>query len=228
MAAALSITVRTLRDARITWALVAIPAAFFILSAAGLPTSALVLDTDFDTTVARPWTIITTAFISTGPLQWSINTILLAAVGAWHERWRGPLPTLAIFLAGVLAGSVSFVVVGAFLSETQLASVTLTGCSAGIFALAGALLKPGHMSIAATIAIVELSGLAGPNPGGSFAHLAGFAIGLLLGRPQAKSPDTAVNPSRQSAIDKAAQSGFASLSQDERAIIVSSKVSTRK
>ena len=62
--------------------------------------------------------------------------------------------------------------------------------------------------------VIVMWGMIGDNPGGSLAHLAGIAAGIagamLLRRQPLSIDNTAV-------INKAQQSGYASLSDDERA-----------
>lgn len=198
-----------------TLVLVAAVAVVGLLPHFGVGVDSLVLYDNPVRMAGRPWTIVSTAFVSLSWLQLIFNFTLLLVAGCIFENRAGSPATIKVFFAGILAGSLSFLAVGVFVGSHSV-PVTLTGCSAGLYALAAALFRR-HTTIAVGIAAAEISGLTGPNPAGSLAHLAGMATGFfLLQRKKAKGTDNTI---KQSLLDKAQRSGYASLSADERELL---------
>lgn len=200
-----------------TWWLIAAVAAGGFLCLTGLPAGSLVLHDRLEMNLAAPWTLLTTAFVATSPLQLAVNLAMLAIAGIWFEMWSSARDTIALFLAAVVVGSTAFAIVGAAAHSPANASITLTGCSAGIMAfLAASLWRWQKIAFAALLAL-EVSGLAGPNPGGSLSHLMGIISGLIYCMMYSRKEEIPAPSS--DIIEKAFRSGFASLSDKERSAL---------
>lgn len=172
-----------------------------------------------ESVMARPWTLLTSAFVSTGPMQMWANVVLCAALGSIYEATNRPLRTFTVFFAAIISASLAFIAGGCFTAQDSANYVTLTGCSAGILAFAGALLARGrHYTWIIILASLELSGIAAANPAGALAHVIGLGVGVascfIYESHKTENPNTCA-----SVVDKARCSGYASLTPAERELL---------
>lgn len=218
--------------AHATWVLVALNIVAYVgcVLYPGDVAAASLLYGDVTFSMTEPWRMLTYMFVHISPMHLVVNTLFLIILGSWLEykvRWKR---LLAVYLTGGVAGAVFYLIAAAFRSFDQM---VLMGCSAAVFALAGAAIiinngfafKIGenHLSLnAKTVAIIVLfvmiSGIFGRNSVGEFAHIGGFVAGMSLMLVSRKR-HLNINP----VVVKARQSGFASLSKEERVMLYSHK-----
>lgn len=180
----------------------------------------LALTGDIALMAAQPWRLLTSMFLQARPLHFAINTAILIAAGVWYQRHNGRgsgISMTAIYmLGGLCAGLV-------FLATCHVAgaqSATLSGSSASVLAVIGAILGdrrrplPGGALIAAVLLAVAATGIAGPNPGGAMAHVTGLMAGFIAGRSRRPRPAAAAPP--DPVVYKAQQSGYSALTDEER------------
>lgn len=193
----------------------------------GLPSAASVW-------LHRPWTALTYMFTQYTWRHILGNMIALYVFASIVDRCAGTAKVVGIYLSGGLAGAALYLVLGAAGMSDDL----LVGSSASVMALMGAtaLMRPGlrfHLmpfgrprAIWVIIALVmlDLISMAAGNVAGHLVHLAGFAAGCACGLRLRESRDVTCQDSELRAVlEKVRQSGFASLSEHERATLFSNK-----
>lgn len=213
-----------LSNARAALALSLINIAVYIVCAfyVSLP-GHLILQPMLANIVAEPWRIFTYSTVHLSPIHIIVNTVGLFLLGAWLEHKSSAWMVFNIYFAGVAAGAFSLVVAG-FAIGQQIGA--LIGSSAGIYAIAaGAIMLNRSIKIdmgftsmrvngnvaVGILAAVLLTGLLTTNPFGALAHLCGLFAGTIMAiRVKSKKE----NPNHL--IAKAEQSGYVSLTPDER------------
>lgn len=203
--------------------LAALNAAVYVAVLLGADTSSLNLDASLVSLASTPWTALTYMFSHASLIHFVVNIAVLIVAGCKLESSAGSVATLVVYLGGGLAGGLAFVIA---CSWAGVAEASLTGASAATLALCAAALctipgiiqklkqTPAAAAGVALSVVIVMWGMIGDNPGGSLAHLAGIAAGiagaLFLRRRREEFDNTAV-------INKAQQSGYASLNAEERA-----------
>lgn len=207
-----------------TTLLAALNAAVYVAVLLGADTSALALDASPVTLASAPWSALTYMFNHASLIHFAVNIIVLIVAGCKFESTVGAFATIAVYLGGGLAGGIAFVIA---CSWAGVADASLTGASAATLALCAAALctvpgiiqklkqTPAAAAGLALACVMVMWGMIGDNPGGSVAHLAGIAAGIggaLILRRRRQDSDI----DNTDVINKAQQSGYASLSSEER------------
>lgn len=204
----------------LTYVLVGVNIVMFALMNSGVMSEALVLDSEV---LSHPWTLLSYGFAHSLPLHLAVNLVVLAVMGRWLERHVSRWLILAAYVGGTLAGGLVFVGLNALAGG----AMQLCGASAAVLALAamtaqarrevrveafGRRISVRTVSYVLVAAIV-VSLIFGGNIGGNAAHLAGVAVGMLLGHRLMQVPDT------EAIKAKVERSGYASLSESERSTL---------
>lgn len=205
-----------LRKANATWILAGMCVAAFVC----LDVEALWLPSSADALVGEPWRLLTALFGHGHPLHLLANVVALLALCPFAESRLGSWRTAALFLAAGIAGNLAFALTGAL----SAAHSSLVGCSASVLGVAAWLIGRRYPRMLALGAAVAATGVVGPNPGGAMAHLAGLAVGYAWLRLAPKAKTAATD---DSLIEKARQSGFASLTEAERSSLFSQSRTAR-
>ncbi len=201
----------------------ALNAAVYVAVLLGADTSSLALDASPGSLASAPWSAVTYMFSHASLVHFAVNIAVLIVAGCKFESAAGALATLAVYFGGGLAGGLAFV---SACSWAGVADATLTGASAATLSLCAAALctipgiirklkeTPAAGAGLALALVMVMWGMIGDNPGGSLAHLAGIAAGIagaviILRRRHVED--------NNDIITKARQSGYASLSPEERA-----------
>ncbi len=209
---------KSIKYARITWLLVALNSLLFIAVILGARADVLTLSASPAVDFTEPWRPVSYMFLHSYTLHFLCNMAALILTGAWFESRRTGISILVTYLVNGIAGALTFIATGAIAGS----DATLSGCSASVLGLAACAICDRCFSLRYWRAILGIAifiaatGVAGPNPGGSLAHVAGILAGALIGRSfktSAKANATAKDP----LVSKAEQSGFSSLSESERA-----------
>lgn len=188
----------------------------------------------------RPWTLLTYMFTHVSFLHLTVNMLWLVAFGAmFRSGWR---PTVYTYVIGGIAGAVLFLIFSAFagiaggMSQSGASSdAILTGASSAVIAIvvAATVLNPGRRVRLLLLGDVQLKWVApvalltlfGTFTAATAAHLggmiAGGACGLWLRRTDRAFTRRALRRAREMTerrrlLDKAASSGYASLSRQEQ------------
>ena len=195
-----------LLNAHAAWLLTALCMALyaaFAPEALWLPASATEL-------ASEPWRLLTALFAHGNALHLVGNLLALLVVGAVAQGRVGTWMTLVVFLASGLAGNLAFALTAIVADSPS----SLTGCSAAVLGLLAFLAGKRHPLALLVVGAVLATGVFGPNPGGAMAHLAGIAAGYGCLKLSPRGAQTA--PEANPAIEKAARSGYASLTEAER------------
>lgn len=197
---------------------------------------ALVLPAEASSLASQPLSVITYSFTHLSFVHLTVNLLWLAGIGAMlRGTWR---QALAVYLSGAVAGALFFVGYSNLTGDT---GATLAGASSAVIAIVTATviitperrvqLLPGRrvkLKWIAPVALLTLFTGLGAFSGATAAHLAGFLAGVCLGgamrraalrsrRAALRSLQCAISSARRRLLlDKAAVSGFASLSDSER------------
>lgn len=158
--------------------------------------SHLELSGDLQKLIYKPWSIITYGFLhnATNPIHILINMLILHFIGGYVLNLFDENKVLSLFLFGVLAGGISFLI-GSQIHPALLNGVAvLVGASAGIRAIIFFLVayspnmevriisfNVALKYIGAVLLVVDLYLLqGGNNVGGGFAHLGGAILGIVF------------------------------------------------
>ena len=173
---------------------------------------------------------ITYMFTHTGLMHFAVNLAVIIFAGSLLERISSWTRLMVVYLCGGISGGLLFCVA---CKLTGVDGQTLTGASAAALALCVAAMtwrgniKRRFKSCPTAITglvlgmIIVLWGLVAGNPGGSLAHLGGIAAGLLLSLLRVRRGEaTDVRP----VLDKALMSGYSSLSDNERRVLVGNSI----
>jgi len=209
---------KSIKYARITWLIVALNSLLFTAVIFGIRADVLTLSASPAVDFAEPWRPVSYMFLHSYTLHFLCNMAALILIGAWFESRRTGINVLMTYFVAGIAGAMTFIATGAIAGS----DATLSGCSASVLGLAACALcdrrfSPRYWQIILVVAIfIAATGVAGPNPGGSLAHVAGILAGALIGR-SFKTSINAAATAKDPLISKAEQSGFSSLSESERA-----------
>lgn len=167
----------------------------------------------------RPYTMLTYVLCHDDLLSFLFNIAVTASCLVWIESaaGRGHLHALRTALSGILIPAGAFVL-SALAFDAP--AMTLTGASGLAFTLAVYISETRRTrSVTILFCIIALTGLFGPNAGGSVAHCAGALTGWALGRIDLRR-DTiraSVRAGKLASIHRKIQvSGFSALTEDER------------
>lgn len=207
-----------LLSAYATWILISLNLLVFMAANTGAAADLLALSGTPAVDIAQPWRIVSYMFLHTYPGHLLCNIVALLLIGAWYESRLSGFSMTAVYLLSGIAGGMAFIAAG----SVAPGDIRLSGCSASILGIGACVLcnrrRPmKHWRIILCVALaIAATGVAGPNPAGSLAHVAGIIAGAVAGRMHKPSPaaHTSINPSLLSKIE---QSGFSSLNASERA-----------
>ena len=172
------------------------------------------------------WNLVSYAFTHTSPMHLVVNLIGLMVCCTWCERRAGGRVMTAVFAGGVILGGAAFWGV----TFGHGGEAWLQGASAGIIACGVAALLsyrripiPGATISASVPAYVLLAVLAagwsGANPGGAAAHIGGWIAGCVAARLSERRNSGCIGAEEMSAEGRMRSSGYASLTEAERAIL---------
>lgn len=231
---------------RLTFRIAAANVAVFILlniAARVVPdnllTSNLFLSSDLSTLLSRPWTIVTYSFCHVRPIHMCINMGVLFAIGYMIDKKRitplRPIHFLSIYFLSAMAGGIVFVM-------TESNGNMLIGASSAVMGLTAALGVachnfrltlpfPGPVKISIIIFLMLVIGLMSTMtvaPEATVVHVAGIFTGLIGMAAYTAIKRFKSNRLRSDDIDirvteisqKMKTSGFSSLNEDERHILV--------
>ncbi|MBX2845491.1 MAG: rhomboid family intramembrane serine protease [Saprospiraceae bacterium] len=157
----------------------------------------------FERLITRPWTIISYGFLHYGIWHILFNMLWLYWFGVLLEEYLGKRKILPVFIYGVLAGALLFLVAYNLFPLFDGKTAILLGASAGVMAVvwAAVTLLPEHrfnliflgpikiVYIAAFMTVIDLLSLSGGNAGGNFAHLGGALMGFLYIKQMQRGKD---------------------------------------
>ena len=187
--------------------------------------------------LSKPWSVVTYSFCHVAPLHLLLNMIVLVAIGYIADRMRITIMSasrlLIIYLtAGAVAGIV-FDIAGSNGSNLIGASAAVMGVTAAFGMVMGKrkieLPFPGPVSLSALIFIlltISIASTIAINPGATIVHLSGIIAGtstmslLMLADRRQRSRCSKADRRVDQISLKMKTSGFASLSDDERKIIL--------
>lgn len=195
-----------------------------MLNCLALPSSVSLL-------VTRPWTILTYMFTHVNFLHLAVNMLWLISFGAmFRGGWKA---TTLVYLAGGILGATFFLVFTA--AAGNHGGTPLTGASSAVIAVvvAATVLNPGRRVRLFLLGDVKLKWVApvalltlfGAFTAATAAHIGGVVAGVVCGLVLKRNattftvrtfgPDGESNE-RRKLLDKAASSGYASLSRQEQ------------
>ncbi|MDE6300178.1 MAG: rhomboid family intramembrane serine protease [Muribaculaceae bacterium] len=169
--------------------------------------------------------LLTYGFVHTAPAHLAVNVVTLLLAGTWFERRYGGTAMLAVFMAGNVCGGLCFTI----FTAVSAGIAWLEGASAGIIALAVCVITAGRtgvrigsfrlswQALSAIILCVSAAGVFGLNPGGAAAHIGGWLAGVIAAAFVSKSKKTCKETSGDIILDRVRVSGYASLTEGERA-----------
>ena len=203
-----------------TYVLVGVNIVMFALMNSRVMSEALVLDSEV---LSQPWTLLSYGFAHSLPLHLAVNLVVLAVTGRWLERRVSRWMILWAYVGGTLAGGLVFVGLNALTGG----AMQLCGASAAVLALTAMAAQTQRdvrveafgrrvsvrMMSYVLVAVIVASLIVGGNIGGNAAHLAGVAVGMLLGHRLMQVSDT------EAIKAKVERSGYASLSESERSTL---------
>lgn len=209
------------------------------IGAAGSPTVEMLADvlglpSAASAWLHKPWTALTYMFTQYSWMHIVGNMVVLYLFSTIVGRCTDSVRVVGIYLTGGLAGAALYLALGAAGMSDDL----LVGSSASVMAMMGAtaVIRPGMRFplmpfgrprviwvIVALVALDMLSMAAG-NVAGHLVHLAGFAAGCGCGlRLREVRRERHADSELRAVLEKVRQSGFASLSEHERATLFSNK-----
>lgn len=181
----------------------------------------------------HPWRLLTYMFTHLSFVHLTVNMLWLAGFGPMIKG--SAIHTVAAYLAGGICGGIAFILCQ---STGHVGQPDLAGASAAVLSVitATTTLSPTRrlkmiligdvklVWVALTAMLTMLAGYGGLTPV-TAAHMAGILSGLIFGLSLRRHNHTAIRKGMETAkrhtrrlslIHKAAQSGFASLSEPER------------
>lgn len=155
----------------------------------------LMMPSDLDAFLRRPWTLITYFFTHTGFFHILFNMLFLYWFGRLIAEFMGNRKVVSLYVLGGIAGGFFFMLIYNTLPffADRVASSAMLGASAGVFAVTvgAATLMPNYTFFLFLIGPVKIKYIAifyvfvsfvqstGANAGGELAHLGGALIGYL-------------------------------------------------
>lgn len=151
------------------------------------------LDTDLESLLLKPWTIISYGFLHAGFLHILFNCIALYYIGNLFMQYFTEKQLLNFYLIGTFFGGILYLFSQNYFPLFQGRSSLLVGASAGVSAIfiGLATYMPNYQirfpligfiklwHIAAVWVAFDVLGLVGANAGGNFAHLGGSLFGYI-------------------------------------------------
>lgn len=148
-----------------------------------------VLSGNLSSTVLKPWTLLTYAFVHAGVIHLIFNLIVLFFVGQLFNTYFTSKQFLTVYLLGAVFGGLFFIIGTQFLNTSSV----LVGASAAVMApLIGLAVFSPRMNvrlalignvqlwhIALFIIVLDVIQLSTSNVGGHLAHLGGAISGVL-------------------------------------------------
>lgn len=208
--------------------------------------NAMYLSPSFSSILSRPWTLLTYSLLHNSGLHLLLNFLLLwlfAPIQLHAQGWRS---FISSYLGGIAVGGICFVAVSELLraSGLPLLGLPLVGASAAMIAIAGSVVayRPtaevplpvlGSLQswqVGLFVVLLLLLAYGGYNVGGLIAHLSGLLWGLALGlwhRHRTRSIAARLRVSAtereqyRELLDKVQRSGYQSLSEEEKTLLVS-------
>ncbi len=187
---------------------------------------------------SSPWTVITYMVAQYDFIHLLVNMIWLWCFGRFVQDVMTARRWAWLYVAGGLGGAVVFIAACAVIPSLSAGNHLLIGSSASVIAIVAAtailmpylevqlfMIGPLQLRWVAWITIaLDLTGLFGAHPGAHYAHLGGLIAGVIFAvvmrhAPAPKRERVSVADDRRrldELLDKVRQSGFASLSMDER------------
>lgn len=194
--------------------------------------AALVLDSDITAALSHPWTMLSYSTVQIDFLHLSVNMLWLLCFGMTVKEFWGRRVMLAVFVAGAVAGALSYLAAHTFV---DLPHGQLAGASAAVMSLIGAatIVAPRYRLRVALLGSLPLWAMAiigmmcffSTSPGAFAAHAGGLLAGVSFGamvryrrRQVARLTRRALmrREEHNIIITKVRNSGFASLSTKER------------
>ena len=156
--------------------------------------------------IYRPWTLLTYGFTHYDVFHILFNMLFLYWFGRVITDMLGQNKILGLYVWGVLAGSVLYLVMYSVFPRAQILGGTtpqMIGASAGVMAVmvGAATFQPEHrfqlfligrvkiVYIAAFYILMSVSGAMGSNSGGELAHIGGGILGYIFIRQMYKGND---------------------------------------
>lgn len=209
------------------------------IGAAGSPTvellaDALGLPSAATAWLHKPWTALTYMFTQYSWMHFVGNMVVLYLFAAIVGRFASRGKVVAIYLTGGLSGAALYLALGA----TGMADDLLVGSSASVMAMMGATAvvrpdmrfpltpfgRPRIVWVIAALVALDMLSMAAGNVAGHLVHLAGFAAGCGCGlRLREARRERSADNELRAVLEKVRQSGYASLSERERATLFSNK-----
>ncbi|MFV0566158.1 MAG: rhomboid family intramembrane serine protease [Flavobacteriaceae bacterium] len=160
------------------------------------------LPSDFSGFIAKPWTIITYAFLHYDFLHLLFNMLWLFFIGQMFLNLFNPKMALNIYFLGAMSGGMLFMLGYTLLPDFFKGSSSLVGASAAVRALLIFIcaylpnqevrvftfnIKLWYIGLA--LVILDVLGLFGTNSGGNLAHLGGVLLGYFYAKQLLKGND---------------------------------------
>lgn len=224
----------------VTWMVVVNAAVFVMLrvltSVAGNPILYWVeMPSDVSRLILCPWTALTYMFAQYDFFHLLVNMVWLWCFGRFLHDIMAARRFWGLYLAGGLGGAAIFVAACGVIPSLSGGNHLLIGSSASVIAIVAAtailmpaievqlfMIGPLQLRWVAWITIgLDLTGLFGVHAGAHFAHLGGLIAGVIFALYMRRAPvrQPSVSDDRHDLdqlLDKVRQSGFASLSMEER------------
>lgn len=156
----------------------------------------LMMPSNVETFITRPWTLFTYFFTHTGFFHILFNMLFLYWFGRLIAEYLGNRKVVSLYVLGGIAGGLFFMLIYNILPyfQDRVATSAMLGASAGVFAVTvgAATLMPNYTFVLFLIGPVKIKYIAvfyvfvsfvqtiGNNAGGELAHLGGALVGFLF------------------------------------------------
>ena len=156
----------------------------------------LMMPSNVETFITRPWTLFTYFFTHTGFFHILFNMLFLYWFGRLIAEYLGNRKVVSLYVLGGIAGGLFFMLIYNILPyfQDRVATSAMLGASAGVFAVTvgAATLMPNYTFVLFLIGPVKIKYIAvfyvfvsfvqtiGNNAGGELAHLGGALVGYLF------------------------------------------------
>lgn len=156
----------------------------------------LMMPSNVETFITRPWTLFTYFFTHTGFFHILFNMLFLYWFGRLIAEYLGNRKVVSLYILGGIAGGLFFMLIYNILPyfQDRVATSAMLGASAGVFAVTvgAATLMPNYTFVLFLIGPVKIKYIAvfyvfvsfvqtiGNNAGGELAHLGGALVGYVF------------------------------------------------
>ncbi len=156
----------------------------------------LMMPSNVETFITRPWTLFTYFFTHTGFFHILFNMLFLYWFGRLIAEYLGNKKVVSLYILGGIAGGLFFMLIYNILPyfQDRVATSAMLGASAGVFAVTvgAATLMPNYTFVLFLIGPVKIKYIAvfyvfvsfvqtiGNNAGGELAHLGGALVGYVF------------------------------------------------